>query len=59
MEISWQAWARLYAPYLFMAGCSIVGAIYGLGYRNGIAAVLTASKDDATQPRRTVPSCAL
>ncbi len=55
MEVSWQTWAKLYAPYIVWGACIFVGALYSMGYRNGIAAILNASQADGTAPRATEP----
>jgi hypothetical protein len=57
MEVSWQTWAKLYAPYIAYALLTFVGGVYAMGYRNGISAILNASRADATAPRRTEPKC--
>jgi hypothetical protein len=43
VKLSWAEWAKLYAPYLCMGALSVIGAIYGYGYRQGMRALLEAS----------------
>jgi hypothetical protein len=43
MELTWRDYARLYAPFAIYALVLVLGALYSLGYRNGMQSLLDAS----------------
>ena len=51
MELTWREYAKLYAPFALYAAVLVVGAIYALGYRNGMRSLLEASATAANDAR--------
>lgn len=49
MRLPWSELAKLYAPFLVLAGINIVGFIYALGYRNGQQLLLNAAASSAKE----------
>jgi hypothetical protein len=43
MQLTWKDYLRLYGPFAAYALVLIVGAIYSLGYRNGMCSLLDVS----------------
>lgn len=48
MQVSWKSLLRLYAPYIAYSLILLVGGIYSMGYRNGMASILRAAGEAHT-----------
>jgi len=51
MRISWRDFALLYGPYAIYGLIIVLGAIYALGYRNGMASLLAVSGRSSSEAK--------
>jgi hypothetical protein len=51
MELTWRDYVRLYGPFALYALVLIIGAIYSLGYRNGMCSLLDVSSRAVKEAR--------
>ena len=49
MEISWRDYLKLNLPFVLILAGNALGALYALGYRQGMRAMLTAAGDAAAE----------